>query len=817
MVLRMKCLSCGYDIDENVKKCNFCGAQIIDKNSQPIENNSQVMIEQPMLVDSDKSHEEQINDNYFESFSNGEYIRDNEDFFIDSKQAEEILKTNKIQSHISRSKNTGWVSWLVTAGGILAAVITIVLILQMVTGDKENTYEMTSPSTTSISSKNENELINSEPHIILSEQENSAEQNSVADISDKDIEIVVIVPETSAALQSNHDTQTTSAIPETEYEFIPDTSIKTNETATRPTSVTTTSEQQSSTESSIINQLDETTKPEKEDNKTMTSILQGYDPDMQNIPVVTFYNDKKDRTSVFFAEKMIGEISGKINDIQSNSSNSVSYIFSNKNMIYCASKKGLVEVDELYADSKNIPAVVSINQGTLAYLGQNRILYLYDNQKAEKTKIDEKVCSSFITISPDGKAVAYLKGDEISNVIEWDDKKTKPESSANTLQFEKEPWLENLFDYEKIASFGDKKRELLIYQNTRSRSAGTDIIPVALSDNGDYLYALLKKKMIVQDKNGRNKELTVSLSELQTCYFNQKQTEILLVLTNETLLSQNGEFAQKIVSKDTVFPFYTSESIIKSTGYIQLGIRSFFDDMMFLSWNKECKNLFFINNKYKISEIVRAEKGGLQFVSISKNKIPVVHYRDETGSLYAVVPGENPEKISDAIVYHLISADGNKLFFINKNNELWVKENKTKEKLIAKDVKNKTKHPVIMTKSNDSIYYQTESNDLYVWIDGKSVSIAEKVNHFALAESEQIWFLTTDKTLYSYSAKTGKSEIASDVLYYLISDYANYFFAAGEEKDEYFLRAFEKGKKNSTITDTTGMILSSPYDLTIPG
>lgn len=189
---------------------------------------------------------------------------------------------------------------------------------------------------------------------------------------------------------------------------------------------------------------------------------------------------------------------------------------------------------------------------------------------------------------------------------------------------------------------------------------------------------------------------------------------------------------------------------------------------------------------------------------------------DNSYDLYINEMGQDKEKICSDVFSYNISWSGDKVYYIDMENNLYLKEADKEKEKIASNVNfvnqfEDGKIALYTTKDNDFYYKDITEDDkiklssesiklytnLYVRNDGKMVAYLEDYD-YTKARGELL--------LYSVGENTHK--VASDVVYYYISEDGKYIYYINDE-DELFLLDVKKDEKEKIASEVENTLFSS--------
>lgn len=356
----------------------------------------------------------------------------------------------------------------------------------------------------------------------------------------------------------------------------------------------------------------------------------------------------------------------------------------------CVSKNGKTHIADgvfRYALSDNgagIAYITDVEDG----IGE---LYICRLSDGSKTKISNDVfCQDFcyLTISPDGASVAY--------VGEYDE---------DSMEFE---------------GYVSKK-------GAKPESLGTNIAPIVISDNADYIYYFKYDKdnsadFYVKHKKNSTKLASSSLYYFDGMYFNKDYSQVLYIDGSKTYVSVRGGDKSKI-SSSTLHTILVSNNAasryigtnLANVNVVVYGVESFANKVAMLQ-----DSLVYINSDFEAEKITSNFRNYV--ISESGNSIL---YTDNNGdNLYYIndlSKSIEGKAIGEDLEINSLSAtrDLKKIYFINRDDELHYTTGNGKSKKIADDAYYLIMHPntniayFLVDYKNDSgmLYYSKNGRD----------------------------------------------------------------------------------------------------------
>ncbi len=296
-------------------------------------------------------------------------------------------------------------------------------------------------------------------------------------------------------------------------------------------------------------------------------------------------------------------------------------------------------------------------------------LYLYNTEDESSTKIDSGVKIDSVCISQDGKSVAYVG------------------SYSSDYSFK---------GYKSIN--GDKPEEM-----------GENIIPIAVSDGGKYLYYYeydgYTFDLYVKHKKSEVK-LATNMNYGSTIFLNEEYTQLLYTDDGKTYLSNKGDVKEKLSSSEMQYCLlpengaYRENYTTESTIYVY-GISDFEElvvvmngSLYYLGKNFEAEMITDYVYQYQLSEdnksLLYTYGGSLFYIkNIKKDRtaeeigsdldiytfaasddLSQVYYTDSDDTLYYKKGSKDSRKVADGVYYtYALRGSDNRFFYLMEYDE----------------------------------------------------------------------------------------------------------------------------------------------------
>ncbi len=304
-----------------------------------------------------------------------------------------------------------------------------------------------------------------------------------------------------------------------------------------------------------------------------------------------------------------------------------------------------------YVDTKEMTVVKEDVEGFILaatgkgalYIDVDGAIWLYNckNEKAEKIVEDAEVEAA--VIAPDGASAAY------ATVEENDD--------------------------------GEQETEAFLYLKGESSSIGKNIMPVAMSNSGKYVYALNNENELYVVPNGKEKEKLATDLSSGYIILNADHTQIGFATQDERIyISDKGGEKVKLLNSRSCSPVAPRNmAVFYSYNTITYDIKTFGGNVVSMS-----DAVYYVDNKFETEKISNIDGS----VMITDDGKTVVYQKNQDLYRAAVSKPEDAVKLADDIVSFNMTSDGKRVYYINEDEELWCKSGNSDAVKIADDVYN---------------------------------------------------------------------------------------------------------------------------------
>ncbi len=315
-------------------------------------------------------------------------------------------------------------------------------------------------------------------------------------------------------------------------------------------------------------------------------------------------------------------------------------------------------------------------------------LLLWDGKKL-KTVVDELTMTDGITISPDGKTVAYATGD-VDDEDEDDD----------------------FVGY--------------YYDGKKSHELGKNIRPVAISNGAKQVYYIKDSGLYVQKKDNKDDRVKLANdSDIDDIAFNCDMTEILFNVTDDegndkSYISADGK--EKVKLKNSVSDFIVPEGVASAySGSAVLGVRTFENTYYYGSGN-----IYRIGKNF---ESVRVTDSSSDVSLADDGKTLIYRDGDSIFKMDGTKEESEPKRLVEDEVDTLIgaTAKGDAFFYINEDEELMYQKGTKKPTRITDEFDDYAyslfKGTTVFYTVDDEVYYSNgKKGEAVKGIDIDSVS-----------------------------------------------------------------------------------------------
>ncbi|MCC8070063.1 MAG: hypothetical protein LIO71_09995 [Ruminococcus sp.] len=354
-------------------------------------------------------------------------------------------------------------------------------------------------------------------------------------------------------------------------------------------------------------------------------------------------------------------------------------------------------------------------------------LCYYNIKDNTNKKIDSNVLNNYITISPNGSTISYLKN--------YEEKLDKDDSNKDTISFE----------CIVCTDYGTNKSDEAFKGFTDS--ANNPII-LAISDDGNIIYwydvlspnlneypLYISVKKSKNNKSDNNSNHNVGNDQdSQTLTFTSTCDELLLCKDNATyLLDANGN-ETKILDEQIT-------SILDVDIINNIAITDTFVGHYFVT---EENNLYFMESTDNIKCL---SSGNFQDIILSTDKNFFCGKKLNTNSLFRVNTSDlSSENISDNVETFAISNDGLSVYYLEKDGTLYIYEDGLSNVIASQVSENFFLIDDILYYIDDNhLYYYDGSNSTQIDEDNNVVEIYPYTNHVLFKTDKNKLFMIDEK------------------------------------------------------------------------
>ena len=238
--------------------------------------------------------------------------------------------------------------------------------------------------------------------------------------------------------------------------------------------------------------------------------------------------------------------------------------------------------------------------------------------------------------------------------------------------------------------------------NGETERLGENAIPVAIADNGRYVYFVRMRErdatwaLYVRSENDEVR-LARDIDMNSGLIFNQDLSQAIINVDGRALLSRNGEEAERLGNKTiswVVQPFIGRHMYwldIQQGPSIQVsvdGIDSFANRIAFIEEEGD-GNVIHINTDYEPVRIPGTRGARIQQAMIADNGSTLIFLDQDSRRLSRVALGNEEaeaERLARNVDSFRVSLDGRALYFFNELNELWFIDTTGDSHRVAEDV-----------------------------------------------------------------------------------------------------------------------------------
>jgi len=440
---------------------------------------------------------------------------------------------------------------------------------------------------------------------------------------------------------------------------------------------------------------------------------------------------------------------------------------------YSANAIHIVGIDDecaIYAGTKEIDKVDNVSyleysiDGSIAAFLEDDTLYVCDGKKL--TEVDEGVTDFYLSAS--GSVIAYTndeyevyyynvsKGGKATKVGEGEDDVILgiPAPDGSVILFASRD------DDGEIEGFLSKNGK-------EAESIGDDIVPLAVSNGGSYIYYVKKKSdgdMSLYVSKGKDEvRLEKSYTMNNSIWLNSDGSQLLYCNDGNTYLSVKGGESDKVMS-GTLYGIVTPDHA--ATGIYRNGVYyTTYSDLRgrcYMTYSSGM-DLYYVDNKGKSTKIVSG--------------------------------------CDD----YTLSANGKSLIYLKKGDLVKVEDVTKGKNGKTTDLTDEGEIDSFCALPNlSAVYYAIEDELYYQKGTGKAVEVGDDVDYYFLAADNSVCYILSDDELHTSNGKDMTAIKGLDDVSY---DYTGYYkgvcFFAQKDDDEYVLYAATGNKPQEFAKDVS--------------
>lgn len=326
---------------------------------------------------------------------------------------------------------------------------------------------------------------------------------------------------------------------------------------------------------------------------------------------------------------------------------------------------------------------------------------------------------------------------------------------------------------------------LYMYQQEKRTKVGSNLFPVAISDNGTYIYCISPDNQTLYLANMQGKLTEIVNTPCKRFILNQDHTQMMLVTDDaKWYVLDHGD---KKEIDDSVGINATAQLAMITPGYVNQLNNSV------IAYNEDSP-VYVEMLTYAVENLA-----GNYYTNITSEKRNL-SYLDKAWKVKEVT------QALDSGWSYEISRDGNTLCYIEDNTLYRIQHGdfQNKEQLTTNGVVTM----VVTTSDGKAVYYLEDGNLWYQTGTGSAEKLAESVYTIKMTHDDYLLFFTGSPAISTegstlYAVKNGGTpkQIADSVYYVFVANTVTYYYRfADEGEDTYELYGTEKGINFKFIT-----------------
>lgn len=406
------------------------------------------------------------------------------------------------------------------------------------------------------------------------------------------------------------------------------------------------------------------------------------------------YLSADDKTVFSYNAKLVDAVEGKASIVLRSSDGACAIaVLENSegdpSALYCITKKGAAKMTDDVSGYSS--CAISADGKYATYVDRDNTMYRYQVKSGKSEKIADGILSYGMVLSPNGKIVLYCT-------------ETNAEPSDG--------------DGDGTGSAGTEMA-LHYWKNGKTGKLGKNLIPISVSNNGKYIYAV-NLDMDVYSMSLKGDDRSKIDSGIDSILLNRDGTEALISADGKYYLSVKGKEKVKIGTVSAIgVPILPNDC--NNTVYSQYyPIKSFLNAP--LIYRKDLNDdwsLGYIEKDGKEYEIVKVASD-VSNVTTPDGKV-VYYMKDDTLCRIKLKENAKAEELTDEVVSYKLTDSGKYIYLLNEDDAL-CRLKGTKLLKVADDVESTSDYCLVGDGVLFMVDYSSGSNEgcLYYSKNGKS-------------------------------------------------------------------------------------------------